>query len=130
MKTLHRSSNSQTFNDDQKQEEEVSRNINASFQPINSTFTAFPILLHRSLTNGIRQPALFCNRITQSLFGLILACFFAPCDQDTQASIQNRIGLLLYNLTVANFIGMLTCVAAFPQEKQGHQLYYVLLLLA
>jgi ABC-type transport system involved in cytochrome c biogenesis permease subunit len=63
------------------------------------------------MTNGIRQPALFCNRITQSLFGLIFACFFAPCDQDTQASIQNRIGLL-YNLTVVNFIGTLTYVAA------------------
>jgi hypothetical protein len=90
---------------------------NIFLPPINSAFIAYPILLHRSFTNGIRQPVLFYNRITQCMFfGLILACFYAPCNQDTQASIQNRIGLI-YNLTVVNFIGMLNCVAAFPQER-------------
>jgi hypothetical protein len=94
-----------------------SNNDHNNSQHQHSFFTVSWILYQRSFTNLIRQPVLFFNRITQCLFyALILACYYAPVNQTTQESIQNRIGLL-YELTAVNFIGMLNCIAMFPNER-------------
>lgn len=74
------------------------------------------LLLDRSFTNLWRQPVLLTNRFSQGIFyALILCCFYAPLGDD-QASVQNRIGIL-YELTALCFIGMLSCVAIFPSER-------------
>lgn len=75
-----------------------------------------PLLLGRSFVNLLRQPILLTNRMSQGLFyALILCCFYAPIGDD-QASVQNRIGNL-YELTALCFIGMLSCIAIYPSER-------------
>ena len=70
----------------------------------------------RSATNLFRQPVACSSRITQAVFfGLILSCFYAPVGNN-QDYIQNRIGNL-YQTTSICFIGMLGCIAIFPQER-------------
>ncbi|RYY86717.1 hypothetical protein EON63_05370 [archaeon] len=79
-------------------------------------FLVLPLLLHRAFINLYRQPLLITNRMSQGLFyGLILSCFYAPIGDD-QNSIQNRIGNL-YELTAICFIGMLSCIAIYPIER-------------
>lgn len=74
------------------------------------------LLCSRSGTNMFRHPVLSTTRISQGLFfALILCAFYTPIG-DNQNSIQNRIGLL-YELTALCFIGMLNCIAIFPQER-------------
>lgn len=75
-----------------------------------------PYLMWRSATNLFRQPVACSSRITQAVFfALILGCFYAPVGHD-QNSIQNRIGNL-YQTTSICFIGMLGCIAIFPEER-------------
>lgn len=75
-----------------------------------------PILLKRSVTNLSRQPVLCSARLSQGIFfALILCAFYAPVG-DNQNSIQNIIGNL-YELTSLCFIGMLSCIAQFPTER-------------
>ncbi len=87
-------------------------------------YISFPLLLHRSFINLLRQPKLFFTRIYQGIFfALILACFYAPVGDDQQ-SIQNRIGNL-YELTATCFIGMLNCIDIFPTERNVFYREYV-----
>ena len=87
-------------------------------------YFTLPLLLRRSFLNMSRQPALCLNRISQGMFfGLILACFYAPIGDD-QNSIQNRVGNL-YELTALCFIGMLSCIAIFPSERNVFYREYV-----
>lgn len=87
-------------------------------------YFTLPLLLHRSFLNMSRQPALCANRISQGAFyGLILACFYAPIGDD-QNSIQNRIGSL-YETTALMFIGMLSCIAIYPTERNVFYREYV-----
>jgi hypothetical protein len=87
-------------------------------------YYTLPLLLHRSFLNMTRQPALCANRISQGTFyGLILACFYAPIGDD-QNSIQDRIGSL-YEMTALMFIGMLSCIAIFPTERNVFYREYV-----
>lgn len=82
------------------------------------------LLLNRSYLNLSRQPVLASTRVSQGLFfALILAAFYAPMGDD-QNSIQNRIGLL-YELTALCFIGMLSCIAIFPVERNVFYREYV-----
>jgi ABC-type multidrug transport system ATPase subunit len=77
---------------------------------------SFSLLLHRSFINMLRQPIVASSRVSQGLFfALILCAFYAPVG-DNQNSIQCRIGLL-YELTALSFIGMLSCIAIFPPER-------------
>jgi hypothetical protein len=90
----------------------------------NGLIDSLSLLLHRSYLNMVRQPVLASTRITQGLFfALILAAFYAPM-KDDQNSIQNRIGLL-YELTALCFIGMLSCIAIFPIERNVFYREYV-----
>ncbi len=83
-----------------------------------------PLLIHRSYLNSLRQPLVSTTRITQGLFfALILSAFYAPVGND-QDSIQNRIGNL-YELTALCFIGMLSCIAIFPAERNVFYREYV-----
>jgi hypothetical protein len=87
-------------------------------------YYTLPLLLHRSFLNMTRQPALCANRISQGTFyGLILACFYAPIGDD-QNSIQDRIGSL-YEMTALMFIGMLSCIAIYPTERDVFYREYV-----
>jgi hypothetical protein len=87
-------------------------------------YYTLPLLLHRSFLNMSRQPALCANRISQGTFyGLILSCFYAPMGDD-QNSIQDRIGSL-YECTALMFIGMLSCIAIFPTERNVFYREYV-----
>lgn len=87
-------------------------------------YFTLPLLLRRSFLNMSRQPALCLNRISQGMFfGLILACFYAPIGDD-QNSIQDRVGNL-YELTALCFIGMLSCIAIFPSERNVFYREYV-----
>lgn len=77
---------------------------------------SLPLLFRRSLINLWRQPHLFGNRFSQGVFyALILCAFYAPLPDD-QAGVQNRIGAL-YELTALCFIGMLSCIATYPEER-------------
>lgn len=90
----------------------------------NGLIDSLGLLLHRSYLNMTRQPILATTRISQGLFfALILAAFYAPM-RDNQNSIQNRIGLL-YELTALCFIGMLSCIAIFPIERNVFYREYV-----
>lgn len=81
-----------------------------------SFFTVFSLLFYRSYLNMIRQPIIASNRISQGLFfALILAAFYSPIGSN-QNSIQDRIGCL-YELTALMYIGMLSCIAIFPSER-------------
>lgn len=81
-----------------------------------SFLTVFCLLLYRSYLNMIRQPIIASNRISQGVFfALILAAFYSPIGSN-QNSIQDRIGCL-YELTALIFIGMLSCIAIFPPER-------------
>lgn len=74
------------------------------------------ILLNRSILNLSRQPMLCSARLSQGIFfALILCAFYAPVG-DNQNAIQNIIGNL-YELTALCFIGMLSCIAQFPMER-------------
>jgi hypothetical protein len=76
----------------------------------------FQLLLQRHLVNLSRQPLVMSTRITQLLFfGLILGCMFAPL-RNNQESVQDRIGLM-NEVISAVFIGMLSCIAIFPAER-------------
>jgi hypothetical protein len=87
-------------------------------------YYTLPLLLHRSLLNISRQPIICANRISQGTFyGLILSCFYAPVGDD-QNSIQDRIGIL-YEMTALCFIGMLSCIAIFPAERNVFYREYV-----
>jgi hypothetical protein len=87
-------------------------------------YYTLPLLLHRSFLNISRQPAICMNRISQGAFyALILACFYAPMGQN-QTSVQNRIGIL-YEMTALAFIGMLSCIAIFPTERNVFYREYV-----
>lgn len=91
---------------------------------IKPDYFTFPILLSRAWMNISRQPDLLLNRFTQSVFfGLILCCFFAPIGND-QNSIQNRVGIL-QELTALCFIGMLSCIAIYPNERNVFYREYV-----
>lgn len=79
-------------------------------------FFCFHLLGKRSIENIMRQTDLAIARVSQGIFyALILSAFFAPLGND-QSSIQNRIGIL-YELTALCFIGMLNCIAIYPQER-------------
>lgn len=77
---------------------------------------AYPLVLGRAWRNLRRQPELLTVRLSQTLFfALILCAFYAPT-QNTQRSIQNRVGNL-YEFTALTFVGMLNCIAIFPAER-------------
>ncbi|KAI8239729.1 putative ABC transporter ATP-binding protein/permease [Colletotrichum sp. SAR 10_96] len=81
-----------------------------------SFVTAFPILLHRGLTNFRRQPPLLVARIAQVVsLGVVLALFFAPLKKD-YFSVQNRMGFI-QEIAAFYFVGMLQNVAVFPAER-------------
>jgi ABC-type multidrug transport system ATPase subunit len=81
-----------------------------------SFLTVFSLLFYRSYLNMIRQPIIASNRISQGVFfALILAAFYSPIGSN-QNSIQDRIGCL-YELTALMYIGMLSCIAIFPSER-------------
>ncbi|KAJ3092891.1 hypothetical protein HK102_000867 [Quaeritorhiza haematococci] len=76
---------------------------------------AYPVLVHRSFTNIRRQFDLVLARVMQVFsLGVILALFHARMKLD-QPYVQSRVGLLQQFLSVA-FVGMLNCIAVFPQE--------------
>jgi hypothetical protein len=79
-------------------------------------FVALIIVLRRAFMNLIRQPLLLSSRVSQGLsYALILCAFYAPLGSN-QAAVQNIIGNL-HELTAICFIGMLTCIAVFPLER-------------
>ncbi|KAJ3191265.1 hypothetical protein HDU67_005943, partial [Dinochytrium kinnereticum] len=74
-----------------------------------------PILIGRSFRNLRRQPALISARIMQGVaLAVILTLYFAPLGKDV-ASVTSRIGFL-QQINALVFIGMLNCIAVFPQE--------------
>eukprot|EP01031_Cornospumella_fuschlensis_P032249 gene32249-39004_t len=105
-----------TVDDVNNQSVKADKSDSKSEKQEKSFFLALPLLLHRAFVNLYRQPLLITNRMSQGLFyGLILSCFYAPIGDD-QNSIQNRIGNL-YELTAICFIGMLSCIAIYPIER-------------
>ena len=97
---------------------------NVILYPEKSVFITLPLLLKRSYQNISRQPVLLSVRVTQGLFyALILCAFYAPTEHN-QASIQNRIGNL-QQLCSLIFIGMLSCIAIFPHERNVFYREYV-----
>lgn len=78
--------------------------------------TSFPILVHRSMLNIVRQPPLLFARIMQVIgLGVILALFFAPLRNDYTA-VQTRLGYINEILPVY-FVGLLQNAALYPYER-------------
>ncbi|KAJ2993420.1 hypothetical protein HDV02_002427 [Globomyces sp. JEL0801] len=76
-----------------------------------------PILTHRSFLNLRRKPTLLCTRILQVVaLGIIQVLFYTRIGTD-QAGVQNRLGALQQTFAVM-FVGVLNCVALFPNEKK------------
>ncbi|KAJ3111998.1 hypothetical protein HDU96_005078 [Phlyctochytrium bullatum] len=89
-------------------------NLGAVSKPL-PFFLALPILVGRSFRNLRRQGGLVSARIAQTAaLGVILTMYFARLGRD-QASITTRIGFL-QQIGAIVFIGMLNCIAVFPQE--------------
>ena len=77
-----------------------------------------PVLVGRSFKNILRQPPLVIARFAQVIsFSIILLIHFAPVQKD-QASIQTRFGIIQECL-VGLFLGMLNCLAVYPQERNN-----------
>ncbi|XXQ34335.1 ABC transporter domain-containing protein [Plasmodiophora brassicae] len=80
------------------------------------SLTALPVLVERSFRNLRRQADIIWSRLGQSLaFALILAAYLSPFGHD-QASVTTRIGYMQQAGALV-FIGMLNCIAVFPQER-------------
>ena len=78
--------------------------------------TAFPVLMHRSFINFRRNKVAVIARTTQvSALAIIIALFFSPLGH-SQSSVLTRLGLL-QEFTSLYFVGMLQCVAVYPNER-------------
>ncbi|KAJ3095113.1 hypothetical protein HDU97_007254 [Phlyctochytrium planicorne] len=87
--------------------------ITTSSKPL-PFFMSLPILVGRSFVNLRRQFGLVSARIFQGVaLGVILTLYFARLKMD--ASVTSRIGFL-QQVGALVFIGMLNCIAVFPQE--------------
>ncbi|KAI8911576.1 P-loop containing nucleoside triphosphate hydrolase protein [Gorgonomyces haynaldii] len=87
-----------------------------SLRELTPFLTAFPALLHRSIINTRRQPLIVIARILQVTFlGVIICLYYAP-QSNGQVGVQNRLGVLQQSISVL-FVGMLNCVAVFPNER-------------
>ncbi|KAJ3061204.1 hypothetical protein HDU98_002869, partial [Podochytrium sp. JEL0797] len=80
-----------------------------------SLLVALPLLVSRSWLNLRRQPSLMAARIMNEVaLGVIFSMYFAKIAND-QSGVISRIGLLQQAGSIV-FIGMLNCIAVFPQE--------------
>ncbi|KAJ3010711.1 hypothetical protein HKX48_007231 [Thoreauomyces humboldtii] len=76
---------------------------------------AFSVLVRRSMKNMMRQPSLASARVMQVVaLAVIFALYFARLHTN-QPSVQSRFGLLQQQGSLI-FVGMLNCLAVFPQE--------------
>ncbi|KAJ3166121.1 hypothetical protein HDU88_003669 [Geranomyces variabilis] len=76
---------------------------------------ALSVLVKRSMRNMLRQPKLASARIMQVVaLAVIFALYFSRLHL-TQPSVQSRFGLLQQQGSLI-FVGMLNCIAVFPQE--------------
>ncbi|KAJ1549547.1 hypothetical protein HK405_011616 [Cladochytrium tenue] len=76
-----------------------------------------PLLISRSFTNLRRQPRVLFARIVQvTALAVILTLYFVNLNHN-QGSVTSRLGILQQVGSVI-FIGMLNCLAVFPQELQ------------
>ncbi|TPX58866.1 hypothetical protein PhCBS80983_g02858 [Powellomyces hirtus] len=77
--------------------------------------TSTNVLIKRSMVNMMRQPNLAMARIMQVVaLAVIFALYFARLGLN-QPSVQSRFGLLQQQGSLI-FVGMLNCIAVFPQE--------------
>ncbi|KAI8826161.1 P-loop containing nucleoside triphosphate hydrolase protein [Fimicolochytrium jonesii] len=77
--------------------------------------TALSVLVRRSMRNMMRQVNLASARIMQVVaLAVIFALYFAGLGKN-QASVQSRFGILQQQGSLI-FVGMLNCIAVFPQE--------------
>ncbi|KAJ3030652.1 UNVERIFIED_CONTAM: hypothetical protein HDU68_008287 [Siphonaria sp. JEL0065] len=80
-----------------------------------SLFSALPLLVSRSWLNLRRQPGLIAARVMNVFaLGVIFSLYFAKMADD-QSGVISRIGLMQQAGSIV-FIGMLNCIAVFPQE--------------
>ncbi|GAA5959155.1 hypothetical protein JCM21900_001409 [Sporobolomyces salmonicolor] len=78
---------------------------------------SFPVVLGRSFKNLRRQQEIFVARIANPPFmALLFWLFFARLGYGP-SSAQDRIGLL-QETTALPFVGMLSCIAIFPFERE------------
>eukprot|EP00656_Telonema_subtile_P008929 TRINITY_DN14175_c0_g1_i1.p1 TRINITY_DN14175_c0_g1~~TRINITY_DN14175_c0_g1_i1.p1 ORF type:complete len:1177 (+),score=281.47 TRINITY_DN14175_c0_g1_i1:134-3664(+) len=79
-----------------------------------SAFYVIRLLIWRSLLNYKRQPKLISSRVMQPMaFTIILVMFYR---KSVLNDVFNRVGLL-YEWNPFVFVGMLTCIANFPAER-------------
>ncbi|KND02196.1 uncharacterized protein SPPG_02683 [Spizellomyces punctatus DAOM BR117] len=77
--------------------------------------TSLGVLIRRSIVNMRRQVNLAAARIMQVVaLGIIFTLYFARLSKN-QPSVQARMGLLQQQGSLI-FVGMLNCIAVFPQE--------------
>ncbi|KAI9351338.1 P-loop containing nucleoside triphosphate hydrolase protein, partial [Obelidium mucronatum] len=78
-----------------------------------SLMSSLPLLVSRSWLNLRRQPGLVAARVMNVFaLGVIFSMYFARMAND-QSGVISRIGLMPGSIV---FIGMLNCIAVFPQE--------------
>ncbi|GAA5989967.1 hypothetical protein JCM5350_002350, partial [Sporobolomyces pararoseus] len=98
-----------------KVEEKSSSNKSAKLR--NTSFLrAFPVVLGRSFKNLRRQQDVFVARIANPPFMALLFWLFFGRLSYGPSSAQDRIGLL-QETTALPFVGMLSCIAIFPFER-------------
>ncbi|EMD97274.1 hypothetical protein COCHEDRAFT_110221 [Bipolaris maydis C5] len=81
-----------------------------------SFFSAYSILIRRSMKNMFRQPDIIIARIMQVFgLGIVLALYFSPL-KTNYFYVQNRLGLLV-EIAPLYFVGMLNNIAVYPTER-------------
>mmetsp|Transcript_2882 Transcript_2882/g.4386 ORF Transcript_2882/g.4386 Transcript_2882/m.4386 type:complete len:752 (-) Transcript_2882:226-2481(-) len=76
-----------------------------------------PLLVQRAYKNMLRQKSICADRIVHALSLTLIWCLFYAPLQHSQESIQNRIGCL-YELTALGFVGVLTSISTFPDQRE------------
>ncbi|GAA5912086.1 uncharacterized protein JCM6883_007106 [Sporobolomyces salmoneus] len=109
-----------------KTENETTRAIERTSTPSKSAklqntsfLRAFPVVLGRSFKNLRRQQDIFVARIANPPFMALLFWLFFGRLSYGPSSAQDRVGLL-QETTALPFVGMLSCIAIFPFERDLH----------
>lgn len=80
-------------------------------------YIALPVTLSRHFKNLWRQPDVFLSRLMQAPFlGGLFILFYQRLSHGPEGA-QDRIGLTIQSTTALAFVGMLTCMAIYPAER-------------
>ncbi|KAJ6569618.1 P-loop containing nucleoside triphosphate hydrolase protein [Mycena capillaripes] len=81
-------------------------------------YIAFPVVWERMFRNLWRQKDAFWGRLTQPPFAGILLLMFYERLKFGPSGGQDRIGVILQGTSAIPFVGLISGIAVFPQDRQ------------